>query len=117
MGSRQSRRAVVHDPGPFIGPLINLPPHVTWQPVPVKFHLMKETTTTQSLRALQNAGPVYWRHDGGSFNVCANFKMFQLGFTDLLGRNEFIANADMSAFANFILQVTCPHDTPCWDHN
>ena len=109
---------VTPNPGPFLGPLINL---FTHQPMPPEFHPMKGPTTTQSLRGMLNAGPMHWRGDrtagndeptvqpdGGSFNEVKNFKKFQAGFTDLLGRSEFIAAADMHAFANFILQVTYP---------
>jgi DNA-binding beta-propeller fold protein YncE len=109
---------VTPNPGPFIGPLINL---FTRQPMPAEFHPMKGPTTTQSLRGMLNAGPMHWRGDrtagndeptvqpdGGSFNEFANFKKFQTGFTNLLGRSDAIADADMSAFARFILQVTYP---------
>jgi len=109
---------VTPNPGPFLGALINL---FTHQPMAKEFHPMKGPTTTQSLRGMLNAGPMHWRGDrtagndeptvqpdGGSFNEFANFKKFQAGFTDLLGRSEFIPDADMSAFASFILQVTYP---------
>lgn len=109
---------VTPHPGPFIGPLINL---FTQQPIPTVFHPMKGPTTTQSLRGMLNAGPMHWRGDrtagsdeptvqpdGGSFNEFANFQTFQAGFTDLLGRSEFLADADMHAFADFVLQVTYP---------
>ena len=46
--------------------------------------------------------------DGGSFNELANFKKFQAGFTDLMGRSAFIAAADMHVFADFIMQATYP---------
>jgi DNA-binding beta-propeller fold protein YncE len=110
--------AVTVNPGPFLGPLINL---FTHQPMPEEFHPMKGPMTTQSLRGMLNAGPMHWRGDrtagtdeptvqpdGGSFNEAANFKKFQAGFTDLLGRSEVLADEDMDAFANFILQVTYP---------
>ena len=110
--------AVTANPGPFLGPLINL---FTRQPMPAEFHPMKGPMTTQSLRGMLNAGPMHWRGDrtagndeptvqpdGGSFNEFANFKKFQTGFTNLLGRSEFILEDDMSAFARFILQVTYP---------
>jgi hypothetical protein len=109
---------VTVNPGPFLGPLINL---FTHQPIPEEFHPMKGPTTTQSLRGMLNAGPMHWRGDrtagndeptvqpdGGSFNERANFEKFQAGFTDLLGRSTFISDADMQAFADFILQVTYP---------
>jgi DNA-binding beta-propeller fold protein YncE len=110
--------AVTPNPGPFIGPLIDL---FSRQPIPAVFHPMKGPTTTQSLRGMLNAGPMHWRGDrtaggdeptaqpdSGSYNELASFEKFQLGFTDLLGRSEFLDDADMTAFANFILQVTYP---------
>jgi DNA-binding beta-propeller fold protein YncE len=109
---------VTANPGPFVGPLINL---FTRQPMAPEFHPMKGPMTTQSLRGMLNAGPMHWRGDrtagndeptvqpdGGSFNEFANFKKFQGGFTNLLGRSEGIADTDMNAFARFILQVTYP---------
>ncbi len=111
--------AVTGNPGPFIGPLINL---FTRKAIPPEFHPMKGPMVTQSLRGMLNGGPMHWRGDrtagggtepsvqpdGGAFNEHANFKEFQKGFTDLLGRSEFIPEADMDAFAEFILQVTYP---------
>jgi hypothetical protein len=78
---------VTANPGPFLGPLIDL---FTQPPMPPEFHPMKGPTTTQSLRGMLNAGPMHWRGDrtagndeptvqpdGGSFNELANFKKFQ----------------------------------------
>ena len=84
-------------------------------------HPMKGPMTTQSLRGMANHGPMHWRGDrtggndepsshpdSGTFDEDAAFKQFQPGFTDLLGRSEFIPAADMQAFTDFILQVTYP---------
>src|SRR5262245_10772029 len=84
-------------------------------------HPMKGPMTTQSLRGMANHGQMHWRGDrtggndtvsaqpnSGTFDEVAAFKKFQPGFTDLLGRNEFITEAEMQAFADFILQVTYP---------
>jgi YVTN family beta-propeller protein len=101
-------------PGPFIlDPLDFGVPHV--------HHPMKGPMTTQSLRGMANHGPMHWRGDrtdgndnpiaqpnSGTFDEVAAFKKFQVGFTDLLGRSEFIPEADMQAFTDFILQVTYP---------
>src|SRR6185369_16946231 len=46
--------------------------------------------------------------DSGTFDEVAAFKKFQAGFTNLLGRSGPIADADMEAFAAFMLQVTYP---------
>ncbi|AUX39114.1 hypothetical protein SOCE26_004960 [Sorangium cellulosum] len=109
---------VTENPGPFVGPLLNL---FTQQPMPREFHPMKGPTTTQSLRGMANHGPMHWRGDrtggndaptaqpdSGSFDERAAFRKFQAGFTDLLGRSGPIPAADMEAFTDFILQVTYP---------
>ncbi|WP_437968165.1 hypothetical protein WMF04_02200 [Sorangium sp. So ce260] len=110
--------AVTTNPGPFVGPLLNL---FTQQPMPQEFHPMKGPTTTQSLRGMANHGPMHWRGDrtggndaptaqpdSGSFDERAAFAKFQAGFTDLLGRSGPIPAASMEAFTDFILQVTYP---------
>src|SRR4030095_3771927 len=85
------------------------------------FHPMKGPMTTQSLRGMANQGPMHWRGDrtggndepnaqpeAGSYNEHLGFMKFQAAFPGLLGRNAQISDADMSAFADFILQVTYP---------
>lgn len=109
---------VLDHPGPFATPLINI---FTGQPIPPEFHPMKGPMATQSLRGMANHGPMHWRGDrtggndaptaqpdSGTFDERAAFAKFQLGFTDLLGRSEFIPDADMEALTDFILQVTYP---------
>jgi len=84
-------------------------------------HPMKGPMVTQSLRGMANHGPMHWRGDrtggldnpsaqpdSGTFDEVAAFKKFQAGFTNLLGRSGPIADADMEAFAAFMLQVTYP---------
>jgi hypothetical protein len=106
------------DPGPFTSSLLNL---ITGQLMDPIFHPMKGPMTTQSLRGMANHGPMHWRGDrtggndaptaqpdSGSFDEHAAFLKFRVGFTDLLGRNTFIAEEDLDAFANFMLQVTYP---------
>ena len=106
------------NPGPFASSLLNL---LTGQPIDPVFHPMKGPMVTQSLRGLDNHGPMHWRGDrtgghdapsaqpdSGTFDERAAFQKFQAGFTDLLGRDSFIAQADMDAFTDFILQVKYP---------
>jgi DNA-binding beta-propeller fold protein YncE len=106
------------NPGPFAAPLID---PTTGRPIDPGFHPMKGPMTTQSLRGMANHGPMHWRGDrtggldaptvqpdGGSFDERAGFKKFQGGFSALLGRSGPIPDADMNAFADFILQVTYP---------
>jgi len=84
-------------------------------------HPMKGPMVTQSLRGMANHGPMHWRGDrtggndnpsaqpdSGTFDEVAAFKMFQAGFTDLLGRSGPIDDDAMEAFTAFILQVTYP---------
>src|SRR5262249_32364171 len=113
-------------PGPFATPPTNF---FTNPPSPIpnpSFFPMKGPMVTQSLRGMANHGPMHWRGDRtggldanndvlpsaqpdtGTFDEHAAFKKFQAGFTDLLGRSEFIPDADMEAFTDFILQVTYP---------
>jgi DNA-binding beta-propeller fold protein YncE len=109
---------VIAAPGPFRSVLVNL---LNGAPVPAEFHPMKGPMTTQSLRGMANHGPMHWRGDrtggndaptsqpdGGTFDERAAFHKFTSGFTDLLGRDVPIADADMDAYTDFILQVTYP---------
>jgi YVTN family beta-propeller protein len=109
---------VINDPGPFTSSLLNL---LTGQPMEPIFHPMKGPMTTLSLRGMANHGPMHWRGDrtggndapsaqpdSGTFDEHAAFDKFRVGFTDLLGRDTFIPQADMDAFADFMLQVTYP---------
>ncbi|HEX3483295.1 MAG TPA: thrombospondin type 3 repeat-containing protein, partial [Kofleriaceae bacterium] len=109
---------VTDDPGPFKSTLFN---SIIQQPINPVFHPMKGPMTTQSLRGMLNSGPMHWRGDrtggrdapsvqpdSGAFDERAAFEKFQLGFTDLLGRDSAIPDADMDAFTDFILQVRYP---------
>jgi DNA-binding beta-propeller fold protein YncE len=85
------------------------------------FHPMKGPMTTQSLRGLDNHGPMHWRGDrngegqgpnvqpdGGAFSEVAAFNAFNPAFVDLIGRNEPLAPEQMQAFTDFALQVMYP---------
>jgi DNA-binding beta-propeller fold protein YncE len=85
------------------------------------FPAHKGPMTTQSLRGMANHGPMHWRGDRtgslfeasaqpdrGAFDERAAFRQFQAGFEGLLGRSEPLADADMEAFADFVLQLTYP---------
>ncbi|APR80962.1 Hypothetical protein A7982_06309 [Minicystis rosea] len=107
------------NPGPFAVPVTTNP--FTGEPVSFETHPMKGPMTTQSLRGMANHGPMHWRGDrtggldegsaqpdGGAFDERAAFRQFQGGFTELLGRNAPIPDADMEAFTDFILQLRYP---------
>ena len=85
------------------------------------FHPMKGPMTTQSLRGLDNHGPMHWRGDrngegqgvnvqpnGGAFSEVAAFNAFNVAFAGLLGRSEPLTAQQMQAFTDFQLQVMYP---------
>jgi DNA-binding beta-propeller fold protein YncE len=100
---------VLNNPNPFAVPDvlgISFPDH----------HPMKGPMTTQSLRGMANHGPMHWRGDrtggndpgGDPLDEVAAFEKFNVAFEGLLGRSGPIPAPDMTAFANFILDVTYP---------
>jgi len=87
----------------------------------IPFKPMKGAMTTQSLRGMANHGPMHWRGDrtggndaptaqpdSGSYDEDAAFKKFNGAFISLLGRGSELTEAQMDAFAKFMLQVTYP---------
>jgi DNA-binding beta-propeller fold protein YncE len=85
------------------------------------FASMKGVMATQSLRGMDNMGPMHWRGDrtggyaepnaqpnSGAFNEVLAFKAFNGAFGDLLGRQGPLTDADMQSFTNFILEVMYP---------
>ncbi len=85
------------------------------------FAAMKGVMATQSLRGLDNMGPMHWRGDrtggyaepnaqpnSGAFNEMLAFKAFNIAFPNLLGRQEQIPASDMDSFTKFILEVMYP---------
>jgi DNA-binding beta-propeller fold protein YncE len=85
------------------------------------FSAMKGVMATQSLRGMDNMGPMHWRGDrtggyaepnaqpnSGAFNEVLAFKAFNVAFGDLLGRQGPLADTQMQAFTDFILQVMYP---------
>jgi hypothetical protein len=85
------------------------------------FHPMKGPMTTQSLRGMANAGPMHWRGDrtgvndeptgqpnSGQYSEQIAFKKFNPAFVNLLGRKSQLSDAEMQAFADFMLQVIYP---------
>jgi len=81
----------------------------------IPYHPMKGPMTTQSLRGLEGQGPMHWRGDrtaadagGDPMDELGAFKEFNVAFAGLLGRSGPIAQADMDAFASFMVQVMYP---------
>jgi DNA-binding beta-propeller fold protein YncE len=82
------------------------------------FHPLKGPMTTQTLRGMVHHGPMHWRGDrtGGRFpddpsslDAHLAFERFNVAFEGLLGRDEGeLPAADMSSFADFILEVAMP---------
>ena len=79
------------------------------------FHPLKGPMTTQSLRGLANSGPMHWRGDRTGQNAAADeslehaaFTDFNIAFPELLGSDAQLSEADMSAFADFALEIHYP---------
>ncbi|MBI2684680.1 MAG: hypothetical protein HYX27_00075 [Acidobacteria bacterium] len=85
------------------------------------FASMKGIFATQSLRGMDNMGPMHWRGDrtggyaepnaqpnSGAFNEVLAFKAFNVAFPGLLGRHDQIPEADMQSFTEFILELMYP---------
>ena len=94
----------------------------------------KGPMTTQSLRGLDNAGPMHWRGDrngavqqtgapfldgtgkpvvsaqpgSGIFDEFNAFKSFNVAFPGLVGNAAQLSDADMTDFTTFMLQATYP---------
>jgi DNA-binding beta-propeller fold protein YncE len=109
----------LNNPGPFD----NDPNQIGFQypGMTTAFHPMKGPMTTQSLRGMANHGPMHWRGDrtggndeptlqpdSGTFDEHLGFMKFNPAFAGLVGRSGPIADSDMSAYADFILQVAYP---------
>ena len=96
----------------------------------VPFHPMKGPMTTQTLKGMSSHGGMHWRGDrvDGFFgtDLCnepgyaaanstnapcdenLSFRNFIVAFEGLLGKHGTISSFEMSAFANFMLQVQLP---------
>ncbi len=81
------------------------------------FHPNKGPMTTQSLRGMDNHGPMHWRGDrtGGNFvppqdplDERLAFIAFNVAFPGLIGNNAELPQATMEAFTDFILEVVYP---------
>ncbi|MFO0577058.1 MAG: hypothetical protein U1A78_23890 [Polyangia bacterium] len=85
------------------------------------FRPLKGPMVTQSLRGMDNHGPMHWRGDrtgvndeptaqpnSGLYNEQLAFQKFNPAFQSLLGRRDQLTAAEMKAFGDFILQVTYP---------
>ncbi|MBX3160568.1 MAG: hypothetical protein KF773_31675 [Deltaproteobacteria bacterium] len=85
------------------------------------FASMKGLMTTQSLRGMDNMGPMHWRGDrtgatlepsaqpsSGHFNEQLAFKAFRVAFPGLLGRHAQIPESDLQAFTDFALEIMYP---------
>ena len=82
------------------------------------FHPMKGPMISQTLRGMDNHGPMHWRGDRSGANTTGvpadaldedlSFKTFNVAFEGLLGRTGPLTSAQMQAYTDFILQVTPP---------
>lgn len=82
---------------------------------------MKGPLTTQSLRGMDNHGPMHWRGDrsggrdeesvqpdDGAYDEREAFRQFQAAFVDLIGRPTELPAEDMEAFTDFALALMYP---------
>lgn len=100
--------SVVANPNPFIARPGVAPPPV--------FHSMKGPMTTQTLRGMNNHGPMHWRGDksgaldagGSAFDEAAAFRQFNEAFVSLQGRESELSSTEMQTFTEFALQLTPP---------
>jgi YVTN family beta-propeller protein len=78
-----------------------------------KFHPMKGPMNTQTFRGMQDTGPLHWRGDrqgkstGKDLSEKA-FKDFSVAFPGLLGRENTLTDAEMTAFSRFVMKITYP---------
>lgn len=107
---------LAHNPNPQI-PLPFPPPF----PFQSDFQALKGPMMTQSLRGMDNHGPMHWRGDrtgayaeasaqpdAGAFDERAAFNQFNGAFVSLLGRAEPLTAEQMDAFADFALALMYP---------
>ncbi|MGK3987047.1 hypothetical protein WME99_28670 [Sorangium sp. So ce136] len=112
--------AVLNNPGPFVPNLPGGDPDPLFGQDP-DFHPMKGPMVTQSLRGMENQGPMHWRGDrtggndeasaqpeDGVFDEHAGFTKFNGAFVALLGRDTQLTTGQMASFTDFILQVAYP---------
>ena len=99
------------------GSVLNNPNPITVGPfIDPDFHAMKGPMTTQTLRGMDNHGPMHWRGDrtagndpgGDPLDEEEAFKKFNPAFVGLLGRDTELSAGEMQAYTDFILQVVPP---------
>jgi DNA-binding beta-propeller fold protein YncE len=82
----------------------------------MQFTPLKGPILTQSLRGLDDAGPMHWRGDrtaaddpgGDAMDEDGAFKKFNAAFVDLLGRPAPLTASEMQAFTDFVLTIRYP---------
>jgi YVTN family beta-propeller protein len=91
LGDPAGDLVTVNNAPPFPGP-------APANPGPFVIHPMKGPMMTQSLRGLDQAGPLHWRGDR------PNFQAFNIAYDHLLGGNKLSA-ADMNLFADAVRSI------------
>jgi DNA-binding beta-propeller fold protein YncE len=66
------------------------------------FHPMKGPMMTQSLKAMQETGPLHWRGDR------PDFLAFNVAFPGLMGRASELSATDMNLFQDFVFSMRYP---------
>jgi len=80
------------------------------------FHPLKGPMTTQSLRGMDDQGPMHWRGDRSGANSPSGdyldeegaFKRFNGAFVGLIGRASELSEQDMQDFTDFALSIRYP---------
>ena len=80
------------------------------------FHPLKGPMTTQSLRGMDDQGPMHWRGDRSGANSPSGdyldedgaFKRFNGAFVGLVGRSSELTEQEMQDFTDFALSIRYP---------
>ncbi|WP_089723717.1 hypothetical protein [Candidatus Thiosymbion oneisti] len=106
----------INNPGPF-----TLTPETAGMEASVHFRPLKGPMTTQSLRGLDNHGPMHWRGDrtggndeashqpnSGSFDEKAALRQFNGAFVGVNGNDQPLTSEQFRKFSEFVLDLTYP---------
>jgi DNA-binding beta-propeller fold protein YncE len=97
---------MMNNPSPVVGPLRGMK----------DFHPMKGPMLTQTMRGLQNHGPLHWRGDrtagndpgGDPMDTEGAMKKFNGAFVTLMGREKMLSEEDMQKLTDFSLRIVPP---------
>jgi len=98
--------AMLENPSRVIGPLRGRP----------KFHPMKGPMLTQTMRGLENHGPLHWRGDrtagndpgGDPLDTAGGMTKFNQAFVSLMGREETLNEAQLQLLVAYSMSMVPP---------